>query len=333
MRAVRFNGPGTVPVLTEVPEPVITQGTDECVIEVLACGICHSDLHAVAGDYPTTLPVTLGHEIVGHHPRLGNVLVYAPWGCGASDCFACASGQENICRNSSEVGLVVDGGYAERVRIRDARYLVPIGDLDPAVAAPLACGGLTAYRAVKHALPFLGTPSWSSIGNPSGRSRALVIGAGGLGQYGLQYLRALTDAEVTVVDSSAAKREKALALGAHAVVAPGEAEGVFSAVIDFVGAQATLETAAAHAARQGIIVLVGLFGGQIPFGLGLVPHETRLMTSIWGSLAELHELVALVQRHEISSEVEVIGLADVPAAHDRLDRGDVRGRFVIDPTR
>ena len=331
MRAVRFNGPGTALELAEVPEPAA--GPGECVIDVVACGICHSDLHAVAGDYPTTLPVTLGHEIVGRHAELGNVLVYAPWGCGRPDCFACASGQENICRNSSEVGLVVDGGYAERVRIRDTRYLVPIGDLDPAMAAPLACGGLTAYRAVKHTLPFLGTPSWSSLTNPTGRSRALVIGAGGLGQYGLQYLLALTDAEVTVVDSAPAKREQALALGAHAAVAPGEVEGIFSAVVDFVGAQATLETAAAHAARQGIIVLVGLFGGRIPFGLGLVPHETRLMTSIWGSLDELHELVALVQQHGIRSEVEHVGLADVAGAHERLHHGDVRGRFVIDPTR
>ncbi len=330
MRAVRFHGPGTALDLTEIPEPDVGAGA---VIDVVACGICHSDLHAVAGDYPTTLPVTLGHEVVGRHPTLGNVLVYAPWGCRASDCFACASGQENICPNSSEVGLVVDGGYAERILVRDERYLVPIGDLDPFAAAPLACGGLTAYRAVKHTLPFLGTPSWSSMTNPSGRPRALIIGAGGLGQLGLQYLLALTDAEVTVVDASPAKREQALALGAHAALAPGAVEGIFSAVIDFVGAQATLETAAAHAARQGIIVLVGLYGGSIPFGLGLVPHETRLMTSIWGSLEELHELVTLVQQHGIRSEVELIGLADVTAAHARLHHGDVRGRFVIDPTR
>ena len=116
-------------------------------------------------------------------------------------------------------------------------------------------------------------------------------------------------------------------------MAPGEVDGIFSAVVDFVGAQATLETAAAHAARQGIIVLVGLFGGRIPFGLGLVPHETRLMTSIWGSLDELHELVALVQQHGIRSEVEHVGLAGVAGAHERLHHGDVRGRFVIDPTR
>lgn len=331
MRAVRFNGPGTTLELTEIPAPV--PGAGEAVIDVVACGICHSDLHAVAGDYPTTVPVTLGHEVVGRHATLGNVLVYAPWGCRQPGCFACTSGQENICPRSSEMGLIADGGYAEQLLVIDERYLVPIGDLDPAAAAPLACGGLTAYRAVKQTLPFLGTPSWSSIGNPSGRSRALVIGAGGLGQLGLQYLKALTDAEVTVLDASPAKREQALALGADAAVGPGELEGVFSAVVDFVGAQATLEAAASHVTRQGIVVLVGLYGGQIPFGLGAVPHEAHFMTSIWGSLDELHELVALVQQHGIRSEVEIIGLGDVTDAHDRLHRGDVRGRFVIDPTR
>lgn len=331
MRAVRFNGPGTMLELCEVPDP--TAGPGGVVLDVVACGICHSDLHAVAGDYPTTVPVTLGHEVVARHPSLGNVIVYAPWGCQQPGCFACASGQENICPNSSEVGLVKDGGYAEKLAVIDERYLVPIGDLDPAAAAPLACGGLTAYRAVKQTLPFLTTPSWSSITNPSGRTRALVIGAGGLGQLGLQYLKALTDAEVTVLDASPDKRAQARALGADHVAAPGEVEGIFSAVIDFVGAQATLETAAAHVTRQGVIVLVGLYGGQIPFGLGLVPHEAHLLTSIWGSLGELHELVALVQEHGIRSEVELVGLAEVSSAHERLHHGDVRGRFVIDPSK
>lgn len=331
MRAVRMTAPREPLELQDIPEPVA--GPGESVIEVLACGICHSDLHAVAGDYPTTLPVTLGHEVVGLHPTLGNVLVYAPWGCRRDDCFACTSGQENICPNSTEAGLIRDGGYAERMLVIDDRYLVPIGDLDPASAAPLACGGLTAYRAVKHSLPFLTAPSWSSMANPSGAPRVLIIGAGGLGQLALRYLLALTNAEITVLDASASKREQALALGAHAAVGPREAEGIFGAVIDFVGAQATLEAAAERVSRQGIIVLVGLFGGTIPFGLGKVPHEARLMTSIWGSLAELHELVAVVREHNITSDVEIVGLSDVTSAHERLNRGDVRGRFVIDPRR
>lgn len=322
MRGVQLTSPGAPLLVTDLPEPVA--GPGEAVIDVIACGICHSDLHAVAGEYPTTLPVTLGHEVVGRHDRLGNVIVYAPWGCRQPGCFACDSGQEMICPNSSEAGLIRDGGYAERMLVIDERYLVPIGDLDPYAIAPFACGGLTAYRAVGHTLPTL---------RDATRPRALVIGAGGLGQLGLQFLKVQSAAEVAVIDASPAKREQALALGADAAYAPGEAEGLFTAVIDFVGAQATLEASRAHVARQGIVVLVGLFGGSIPFGLGMVPHEARLMTSIWGSLAQLHELVDLVRRHSLRSDVEIIGLTDVQSAHDRLHAGDVRGRFVIDPTR
>ncbi len=321
MRAVQLVAPGQPLQARDLPDPVA--GPGEVVIDVVACGICHSDLHAVHGDYPTTLPVTLGHEVVGRHPTLGNVLVYAPWGCRQPGCFACDSGQEMICPNSSEAGLVKDGGYAERMLVVDERYLVPIGDLDPFAIAPFACGGLTAYRAVGHTLDTL---------RAAKKPRALVIGAGGLGQLGLQFLKIQSDAEVCVIDASPAKREQALALGADAAYAPGEAEGLFTAVVDFVGADATLATARDHVARQGIVVLVGLFGGSIPFGLGLVPHETRLMTSIWGTLDQLHELVALVREHGLGSEVEVVGLDAIPEAHRRLEAGDVRGRFVIDPS-
>lgn len=320
MRAIRLIQPGMPLALVDLPDP--TPGPGQAVVEVLACGICHSDLHAAAGDYPTTLPVTLGHEVAAHHAGLGNVLVYAPWGCRQSDCVPCSTGNEMICPRSSEAGLIADGGYADRMLVIDERYLVPIGDLDPAQAAPLACGGLTAYRAVGHTLDTL-----RNVAKP----RALVIGAGGLGQYAVQFLRILTDAEVVVVDAAESKRAQALALGASGVVAPGEVEGTFNAVLDFVGAEATLTTAAQHVARQGIVVLIGLYGGQIPFGLGLVPHEARFMTSIWGTLDQLGELIALAQEYPLRTQVEVIGLDDVPAAHDRLARGDVSGRFVIDP--
>lgn len=320
MRAVVLSAPGTPLDLREVPDPVAPEGG--AVVEVLACGICHSDLHAAAGDYPTALPVILGHEVVGSHPDLGPVLVYACWGCRRPDCWACASGQEMICPDATEAGLLRDGGYAERMAVPDTGYLVPIGDLDPAEAAPLACGGLTAYRAVDHTLDVLAR---------SHRSRALVIGAGGLGQFGLQWLRRRSDAEVTVVDASPAKREVALTLGADHVAAPGEVDGTFTAVIDFVGAQATLATARDHVARQGLVVVVGLYGGAIDFGFGHVPHEARFMTSVWGSLDQMREMVELARREPLHSPIERIGLADVATAHDRLHRGDVAGRFVIVP--
>lgn len=317
MRAVVLTSPGEPLELREVPDP-----TGDTVVDVLACGICHSDLHAAAGDYSTTLPVILGHEVAARHPRLGPVLVYACWGCRKPDCWACASAQEMICPNATEAGLIRDGGYAERMAIPDEGYLVPLGDLDPAHAAPLACGGLTAYRAVSHVLPTL---------RDARAPRTLLIGAGGLGQFGLQFLKAQSNSEVTVVDASDAKRAIARELGADSVAAPGEVEGTFTAVLDFVGADATLETARDHVARQGIAVVVGLYGGRIPFGFGAVPHEARFMSSVWGTRAQLGELVALAQRHPLHSPIEEIPLADAQHAHERLHAGDVEGRFVIVP--
>ena len=322
MHAMVLDRPGEPIQPKEVPDPI--GQAPGSVINVVACGICHSDLHAAAGDYPTNLPIILGHEVVGNHPELGPVLVYACWGCRQPDCWACSSGQEMICPNATEAGLFRDGGYAEKMAIPDDAYLVPIGDLDPYRTAPLACGGLTAYRAVWHTQGKL---------NVAVKPRALVLGAGGLGQFGIQFLKILTDATVTVVDSSPAKRQVAVDLGADAVCDPGELEGTFDAVIDFVGAAATLESAAQHVARQGIAVVVGLYGGTIPFGFGVVPHEAQFMTSVWGTRDQLGELVNLAHKHPLASPVEVLPLDSAQQALDRLASGDVAGRIVLDPRR
>ena len=329
MRAVVLTSPGTPLELLDVPDPVIDPagGPHQAIVDVLACGICHSDLHIASGEFPAPLPLTMGHEVVVTHPTLGNCLVYACWGCRQPDCFACNSGQEMICPNSAEICIFIPGGYAEKMLVKDEYYLVPIGNLDPTKAAPLACGGLTAYRAIDHTLPFLAAAPSKGVPQP----RALVIGAGGLGQYGLQFLRIRSEAEIVVVDASPAKREIALRLGADKAVAPGEVDGVFTAVIDFVGAEATLQTARDHVARQGISVTVGLFGGTIPFGFGAVPHEAHFMTSVWGSRDQLVDLIALAQQHDLHSEVEVIALDQAQAAHERLHEGKVNGRFVLVP--
>jgi propanol-preferring alcohol dehydrogenase len=320
MRAMVLTEPGHGVHAQDVADPVaVAQGS---VVDVLASGICHSDLHAAAGDYPTALPIILGHEVVGEHPDLGPVLVYACWGCRQPGCWACESGQEMICPNATEAGLFKNGGYAEKMAVPDDGYLIPIGDLDPARTAPLACGGLTAYRAVDHTLERL---------SRSSAPRALVIGAGGLGQFGLQFLKIRSDAKVTVLDASETKRQVALDLGADAAVAPDELEGHFDTVIDFVGAEPTLAAARDHVVRQGMVVVVGLYGGSIPFGFGKVPHETTFMTSVWGTRAQLGELVELAQAHELASPVEILPLDQAQTALDRLTAGDVAGRFVLDP--
>ena len=223
-------------------------------------------------------------EIVAHDEQLGNVLVYTPWGCG--ECRFCRRTEEMICPDSREAGIFQDGGYAEYLRVPSRRYLYPIGDLDP-IEAARSVRGLTPYRAVKHARDWLGPGS-----------RALVLGAGGLGQFGIQYLRLLTDAAVDVGDPSSQKRERAVALGAEHCAAPDQLEGPYAAVLDFVGSADSLAHAARLVDRQGIVVVLGLFGGRIPFGLGAVPHEARFLPASGGP-EMLAELIKLAQRERL----------------------------------
>ena len=290
------------------------------VIDVTACGVCHSDLHVVDGEFGTSVPLILGHEVTGVHPRLGPVMVYAPWGCRG--CEFCAEGVEMICVDAREAGIFADGGYAERMRVPGAAYLAPIGDLDPVVSAPLACGGLTAYRAVTQGL--------DTLRRPGRRRRALVIGAGGLGQYALRYLRLLSDAEVGALDLSEAKRATALERGAHNAYGPGDELPRFDFIVDFIGREATLAAAAGAVARLGLVAVVGLYGGRIPFGFGAVPHEARFMTSVWGSRAQLDELLRLAGREpSVLNPVETLPLEQAQTAHDRLRAGRVESRIVL----
>lgn len=319
MRAVVMSGVGEgLEMVDAHPEPVV--GNGETIIEVSACGVCGSDLHVVDGDFPSPMPIILGHEVTGVHDRLGPVMVYAPWGCRS--CAQCEAGLEQICPDATEAGLFTDGGYAERMRIPDDSYLSTLDGLDPVAAAPLACGGLTAYRAVMHGLDLLR--------NRGAAGRALVIGAGGLGQYAIRYLRLLTDATVVAVDTDPVKQGTALEIGAHEAVGPDDGIGTADVVLDFLGAESTMAIAAGAVRRQGLVAVVGLFGGRIPFGLGAVPHEARFMSSFWGSRAQLDELLDLARSEpSVVQPVETLPLSDAQLAHDRLRRGGLKGRLVL----
>lgn len=291
-------------------------------IEVSACGVCHSDLHVVEGVFPSPLPMVLGHEVTGVHAELGPVMVYAPWGCRS--CVQCDRGLENMCADATEAGLFADGGYAEAMVVKHRRYLAPLDGLDPIASAPLACGGLTAWRAVQHCLPLL--RSYGSSG------RVSVLGAGGLGQYALSYLRLLTDSHITAIDISNDKLATAREIGAHhgllsddvAAAAPADV------VIDFIGNEQTLTQAIAHVGRQGMVIVVGLGLGRVPFGFGAVPHEAHLLSSVWGSRSELDDLLALARREpSLVRPVDVLPLSQAQLAHDRLRSGDTQGRIVL----
>jgi propanol-preferring alcohol dehydrogenase len=329
--------------LREVVRPA--PGPGEVLLRVMAAGLCHSDLHLMhwpAGTVPYALPFTMGHEVAGTVEALGEgttgiqvgeaVLVYGPWGCGR--CPNCGVGAEHLCTrrdvaDGTACGIGRDGGLAEHVVLPSARLAIPIGDLDPVVAAPLADAGLTPYHAVKRALRDL----------PPG-STAVVIGIGGLGHTAVQLLRALSGCRIIAVDRRGDALEVARAAGASvALQADGltadaviDAAGGRSAlVMDFVGVDATLALAAACVAPGGHLSVVGVGGGTLPFRWGVVPFETTVVFSNWGTRSELAEVVALARAGVIDIDVERVALADVPAAYERLEAGEVRGRVVAVP--
>lgn len=320
MRAMVIEAPNTPLISKDVPDPV-AGNSGETIIDVTACGVCHSDLHVVEGTIGRT-PLILGHEVVGVDAELGPVLVYAPWGCRKDDCAQCSAGMEMICADSHEAGVLDEGGYAPRMRIPHREYLLPLDGLDPVTTAPLACGGLTAFRAVRRAIGL--------SGSSTSQHRALVVGAGGLGQYAIQYLKLLADAHVTAVDTLPARQATALELGADAAGTFDDVAGEkFDSVIDFVGAEATLKGSASVVARGGVVVLVGMFGGTVPFGFGHLPSEASFTTSVWGSLDDLRELLDLARREKLVHVVETMPLAEANEAHQRLRDGSARGRIVL----
>ena len=344
MKAYRFVAYQEPPRFEDVavPEP----GPGQVLVKIAGAGVCHSDLHVLewpAAQNPLRPPFTLGHENAGWVERVGPgveafrhgdpVAVYGSWGCGA--CRTCRQGMENYCERQAEIpgmggGLGLDGGMAEYMLVPSSRLLVPLRSLDPRDAAPLTDAGLTPYHAIKRSLGLL-VPGAS----------AAVIGVGGLGQMGVQILRALTAARIIAVDKDEGKLRLAKEMGADGVVRAGEGapeeirqatrgRGV-EVVVDFVGADATLALAAKIARPQGHVTLVGLAGGTFPFGFFALPYECSLATTYWGSITELMEVIALAEQGRIDLHVERFPLDRAPDAYQRLRAGTVRGRAVIVP--
>ncbi len=334
MRAVRFHGPdtGLRTVDLPAPDPVGTQVR----IRVAGCGVCHTDLHVVDGTQTRVVPpVTMGHEVAGWIDALGPdvtdappigtpVVVFGGWGCG--DCRECRAGAEQRCRESVAPGFQADGGYASAMLVPHPRHLVTLSTLDPIHAAPLADAGITPYRAVTRAEPWLRRDA-----------RVLVIGCGALGQFALQYLRLLPahgpSLSITVRERNPARLERATELGADAVQLGGtdEPSATFDIVLDFVGSAETLASAAAALGPDGLAMLVGEAGGAIPFGFDHVPIESWLTTTAWGSAGDLRDVVRLAEEGRITWSTERVSLEDAVEAHRRLRAGDVEGRLVLVP--
>ncbi len=334
---------GDAPVLNDVavPEP----GPGEVLVRIAAAGACHSDLHIVDAREPRrwALPMTLGHENTGWIEALGAgvrgweigepVAVYGPWGCGR--CRQCRMSAENNCERAAELpyhggGVGLDGGMAQFMLIPSDRLLIPLGDLDPVLAAPLTDAGLTPYHAIKRALPLL-----------IGGSTAVVIGIGGLGHLALQLLRALTPAYVIAVDQSPQKLEQATRHGADTTVqaGPDAAEQVLAHtgpagatyVLDLVGAQPTVELAGRISSRGGEVSIVGLAGAELGVGFRSVASDCTVVSPYWGTAVELREVLALARAGRIEPQIERFALVDVGLAYERMREGTIAGRAVIVP--
>lgn len=345
--AVVENGAPLKEIELPTPEP---KGT-EVLIEVTHCGVCHSDLHIWDGYYDlgggqsmslkdrgVTLPLAMGHEIVGRVVKLGpdakgvkpgDLRIVFPWlGCGT--CATCLAEEDNMCTVAARsLGVYANGGYGTHVIAPHPRHLVDPGTLDPAVAATYACSGITVYSAIRKAMPI---PPHEAI---------VLVGAGGLGLNAVAVLKALGHQHIVVVDISAEKRDAALKAGAHKVV-DGSGEGVTKriidaaggpvlAVIDLVNGTQTARFAFGALRKGGKLVQVGLFGGELTLPLPIMAiRALTVQGSYVGNPKELRELVKLAQEGRLPA----LPVATVPQnqAYDALMRlrdGKVTGRLVL----
>jgi alcohol dehydrogenase/propanol-preferring alcohol dehydrogenase len=333
----------------EIPKPEPTGS--QVLLEVAHCGVCHSDLHLWEGHYAlggdrrmllkdrgVTLPLVMGHEIVGRvvqagpdatDVRIGDLKIVYPWlGCGT--CAICRAENDNMCLTPRSIGVFQNGGYATHVIVPEPRHLIDIGALPPRIAATYACSGLTAYAAVKKALPL---PPEEPI---------VVIGIGGLGLYAVAILRALGHRKIVAIDLKRENRAAAEAAGASDVVDANDAAlaqamiaaagGGIAVAIDFVNDSTTARAAFDALRRGGKLVQVGFFGGELNVPLPLMPlRALTIVGSYVGSPADLRELVELGS----TGRLPPIPLRTAPqsSVNDvlrELRDGRVTGRVVLD---
>ena len=341
MRAVQVTGYHQNLQLAEVPVPTPTEPFD-VVVKIGGAGVCRTDLHILEGQWAekseVQLPYTIGHENAGWVHGIGSavtnvgegdkVIVHPLVTCGL--CRACRSGDDVHCEASSFPGIDTDGGYAEYLKT-SALSVVKIDEaLEPADVAALADAGLTAYHAAAKAARRL-TP----------RDRCVIIGAGGLGHIGIQVLKALSPAELIVVDRNPEAVKLAVSIGAHhGVVADGtHVEQVLEltdgngaeAVIDFVGEGGSTGEGVRMLHRAGDYHVVG-YGENINVPtIDIISTEINFIGNLVGSYNDLCDLMALAARGAVTLHTAKYRLDDFQSAIDDLDAGNVRGRAILIP--
>jgi len=341
VRAVRLHGYHRQPVIDEVPEPTVS-GPLDVVVKIGGAGVCRTDLHIIEGQWAEAmgieLPYTIGHENAGWVHEIGSAVTNVAVGdtvilhptptCGL--CRACRAGQDMHCSNSSFPGLSTDGGMAEYL-LTSARACIK---LDPSTrpedVAALADAGITAYHAVRKAIPLL----------YPGTTCAL-IGAGGLGHIGIQCLSALTATNIVVVDQNPDALKLAEQLGAdHTVVANGDqvdavkdltgGEGA-DVVLDFVAEQGAEDDGFAMTRPGGSYFVIG-YGGTLTIPtLDVISTERNIIGNIVGTYNELAELMVLAQAGKVTLHTKTYPLEAAQEALADLDAGLVRGRAILVP--
>jgi len=313
-------------------------------IEILFCGICHSDLHQARNEWsgvmPTVYPCVPGHEIVGRVTKVGSaVSKFKPGDLAAVGCLVdtdgtcpeCKAGFEQFCPHMTltynfpdkHTGGVTYGGYSDSIVVNEHFVLSVPSNLDLAGTAPLLCAGITTYSPMRH----WGVTKGKKVG---------VVGLGGLGHMGVKFAHAF-GAHTVVFTTSPSKKEDALRLGADEVILSRNADemqkhaGSFDFILDAVAAEHDINAYINLLRRDGNITLVGAPERPLPVSaFGLIMGRRSLSGSPIGSIAETQEMLDFCGKHNITSDVEVIPIQKINEAYERLVRSDVKYRFSID---
>nr|WP_121274282.1 NAD(P)-dependent alcohol dehydrogenase [Pedobacter schmidteae] len=316
-------------------------GPHDVQLEILYCGVCHSDLHQIKNDwFPGVFPMVPGHEIVGRVIKVGghvknfNAGELAGVGCMVDSCQVCENcneGLEQYClegntqtyNNLDRSGVPTYGGYSNTIVVREEFVLHVSDKLPLAATAPLLCAGITTYSPLRH---------WKV-----GKGHKLaVLGLGGLGHMGVKFGVAF-GAEVTVLSTSPSKEAAARALGAHHFVVTSDAEqlkavkGSFDFILDTVSAEHDMNLYLSLLRTNGTHICVGVPSQQYaihPFSL--LGGRKSVAGSGIGGIKETQEMLDFCAEHQIVSDIEVIDIKDITTAYERMLKGDVRYRFVID---
>jgi len=313
-------------------------------IEILFCGICHSDVHSVRNEWsefmPTVYPIVPGHEIVGRVTKVGSAVTkFKPGDLSAVGCMVdsdgtcpeCRIGFEQFCPNvvftfngpDKHLGGVTYGGYSESIVVDERFMLRPPSNLNLAGVAPLLCAGITTYSPMRH---------WNV-----GKGKKIgVVGLGGLGHMAVKFARAL-GSHVIVFTTSPNKKEDALRLVANEVVVSRNADemqkhaGSLDFILDAVSADHDINAYLNLLGREGNLTLVG--APSKPLGVAafsLIMRNRNLSGSSIGGIAETQEMLDFCGQHNITADVEVIPMQKVNEAYERLLKSDVKYRFSID---